>query len=242
MKPALIFAAWPYVSLSGLCLGIVLRFFLGERHMPSLKAKLLESWEAFGGSRSWLISMTLLLLGHFAGVAFPQQILLWDRSAIGLYALESLAFAIGALTLAGWAVLVWRHVKRSHGSLAAEVADTIFFAFTLTALFSGLLIATLYRWGSFWGVITLRPYLVSVLQGAPAAGFVTQMPFLVRLHVFSSFAAVALVPFTRLAPVLVLALHRGVDLLSKPISAIAHAAEGWLPRHSVAEWIWPPED
>src|SRR5262249_27641726 len=133
-------------------------------------------------------------------------------------------------------------LKRSEVSIAAEVADTAFLAIIFVALFSGLLMAVSYRWASIWGIVTLRPYVVSLLRGAPAPSFAIEMPFLVRLHIFSSFAALALVPFTRLTPFFILAIDRSLALFSKSASAVVRAGEAWLQRCNPGAWIWPEED
>ena len=242
MNSDFLFAVWPYLASASLCFGVVFRFLLERKRIPVVKAKLEESSVIFAGSRLWRMSLLFLLFGHIAGVALPQQILLWNGSTVRLYLLEGFAFAIGALALAGWAMLVWRYLKVSDGSIVGEIAETAFLGSTFAALASGLLMAALYRWGSVWGVITLRPYVVSLLRGTPAANFVIQMPFLVRLHIFSCFAAVALVPFTRLAPFFIVALDRSCSLISKPISAAVRTGEAWFERRNPGAWIWPEED
>jgi nitrate reductase gamma subunit len=224
------------------CFGIAVRFLLLRKRIPVVKAKLPESSAVFAGSRWWRVSLLFLLFGHLAGLALPREILLWNGSAVRLYLLEGFAFAMGALSLAGWAMLVWRYLGRSDISIANDVADTAFLGTTFVALFSGLLMAALYRWGSIWGVITLRPYVVSLLRGAPLPTFAIQMPVVVRLHIFSSFAAIALVPFTRLAPFFVVALDRSLSLLSKSASTAVRIGEAWLQRYNPGAWIWPEED
>lgn len=240
MKADFLFVVWPYLAVGVLCAGIVFRLLLVR--IAAVKAQPPESRATFSGSRLWRISLVLLLLGHLIGLAFPREVLLWNGNPIRLYLLESFAFAVGVLAFAGWGLLLWRHLKPTGRSIAAEIADTAFLALIFAALLSGLLMAALYRWGSFWGAMTLTPYVISLLREEPAPALVVQMPFLVRLHIFSSFAAVALLPFTRLAPVVVLALNRGIELINRPVSVIGHAAEAWLTRHNPAAWIWPEED
>src|SRR5581483_965797 len=208
MKLDYLFIDWPYIASALLCLGITGRYLLTREQMAFVKAKLPESRLVFGGSKLWRISLILLFVGHLAGLVFPREILLWNGNPIRLYVLESFAFVVGILALAGWAALTWRHLEQSTGSVAAEFTDTIFLACLFVGLASGLLMAVLYRWGSFWGTMTLTPYALSLLRGKPMPGFAMQMPFLVRLHIVSAFMAVALVPLTRLAPFLVLGLHR----------------------------------
>jgi hypothetical protein len=69
-----------------------------------------------------------------------------------------------------------------------------------------------------------------------------QTPFLVRLHVFSVFAMLAVLPLTRLAAFLIFALHSTLAFLGRPISTAGRATESWLRRHNPSAWLWPEED
>jgi nitrate reductase gamma subunit len=144
--------------------------------------------------------------------------------------------------LAGCVALIWRHLERTNRSAITELSDTIFVALVLLGILSGLLMAVLHRWGSAWGALILTPYMASLLKLRPAAGLVMQTPFLVRLHVFSVFAMLAVLPLTRLAAFLIFALHSTLTLLGRPISATGRAAESWLRRHNPSAWLWPEED
>ena len=97
-------------------------------------------------------------------------------------------------------------------------------------------------WGSAWGASILFPYLLTVLRGQPTVSLASQMPFLVQLHVFSAFAGLAVLPFTRLSPFLVLALHRVLALGGRPVAAGFDAMESWLRKQNLAARIWPEED
>ena len=182
------------------------------------------------------------MLGHGGGLLFPQQILLWNTVPVRLYILEGLAFAAGIAALAGWAGVMWRHLGRAGGSAAREVADAAFLSLLFVALLSGLLTAILYRWGSSWGVLTLTPYVRSLASGNPAAALAADLPFFVRLHVFSSMAALAAIPFSRLAPLALVPLHRGLGLLLRPLSAMGRTVEPALRKHNPLERLWPEED
>jgi hypothetical protein len=68
------------------------------------------------------------------------------------------------------------------------------------------------------------------------------MPFLVQLHVFAAFALAAVLPFTRVAPFVLVALDRAIAIAGRPVTAANRGAEAWLRRHNPATWIWPEED
>ena len=150
------------------------------------------------------------------------------------------------LALAGYISLLWRYFGRSGESVSGEVGNVAFAALLFVGLVSGLLIAVFYRWGSSWGTVTLTPYMLSLLQGKPAVEYVARMPFLVQLHVFSLFAALALLPFTRAASLLVPRMHRGFDLVLKPFLIRAgrgHAlVDAWLQRYNPTAWIFRDEE
>jgi nitrate reductase gamma subunit len=127
-------------------------------------------------------------------------------------------------------------------SRVPEIADYALLSLGCVAVVSGLVSAVLYRWGSSWAVATVVPYIRSLLTGVPASELVEQMPFLVRLHVFTWFAMLALVPFTSLAMILVSAGDRVLLVVARPLAAMGGAGRRTLARLSPARWIWPEED
>jgi len=242
MKPSLLLSAWPYVSISLLALGIVVRYLLERRQMAAVSEEMSEAWALIRGSRVWRWSAILLVLGHVLILVLPRAVLALGRNPVRLYLLEALGFAAGIAALAGWGALLRRHLTRTNRSAITELSDTIFIALLLVGILSGLFMAVLYRWGSSWGAIILTPYIVSLLKLKPAAELAVQMPFLVRLHVFSVFAAIAVLPLTRLAAFLVFALHPPVTLAGRLVSAAERAAVAWIRRHDPTPRLWPEED
>jgi nitrate reductase gamma subunit len=242
MNRNLLFSAWPYVATALFLTGIVVRYLLERRHATAVKDEMSEAWTVFCGSRLWRLSVMVLLLGHAGALLFPQTLLALNRVPVRLYLLEAFALIAGLSAVVGAATLLWRHLGRSNRSAITELSDTIFIALLLVGIVSGLLMAVLYRWASSWGALILTPYIVSLLRGSPASGLAAQMPLVVRLHVFSTFAAIAVLPLTRLAAFFVFAMNAGLRRLTRPVSAAGRAAEDWLRRHNPASWLWPEED
>jgi len=242
MKPSLLFSAWPYVAVSLLATGLLVRYLLDRRHADVVREEMSEAWALFGGSRLWRLSVLLLIAGHALSLLGPRAVLAWNSSPGRLYLLEALAFAAGLAALAGWTRILWRHLGRTNRSAITELSDSVFLALLLLGILSGLLMAVLYRWGSSWGVLVLTPYVASLVKMDPAAGLAAQMPFLVRLHLFSAFAALAVLPLTRLAAFFVFALRGALAVLGRPASALGRALEKWLGKHNPAAWLWPEED
>ena len=242
MHRNLLFFAWPYVASSLFLTGIVVRYLLERKNATAVKGEVSEAWAVFRGSRVWRVSVIVLLVGHAGALLFPQTLLAWNRIPERLYLLEAFALTAALLAAAGGAMLLWRYLGRSSRSAITELSDTIFISLLLLAILSGLLMAMLYRWASSWGALILAPYIASLLRGKPAAELAVQMPFVVRLHVFSTFAAIAVLPLTRLAAFFIFAINAGMGLLARLISAAGHPAEEWLRGHNPASWLWPEED
>jgi nitrate reductase gamma subunit len=242
MNVNLWFVVCPYIALTLLGAGIIIRYVLTRSQMSAVQAEIAEGRAAFGGSKTWRASLIVLLLGHLVIFLFPRGVLFWNSSMPRLVLLEGIDCAVALLALVGWARLTWQYLGRSSRSAISEVADAAFLGLLLVGISSGLLLAGLYRWGSSWGAMTLTPYLASLLRGRPAPELVAAMPFLVRLHVFSAFCAVAVLPLTRLGSILTWGLHRVLALTAQPLLATSRKAEAWLKEHSPASWLWPEED
>lgn len=242
MKANVLFAASPYIALSLLLVGITVRYFLDRRQMAAVAKEMSEARALFGGGTIWRACLFLLLAAHLAGTFFPRAILWWNGSVNRLHLLEGAGFLVGSAALVCWCVPAWRHLGRSSRPMITELADTVFLALLFVGLLSGVLTAALYRWASTWSALTLAPYLTSLVRAKPATGLITEMPFLVRLHVFSAFAALAVFPLTRLAAFLVFAVDWNLRLLGGRMVFVARPLETWMRKHSPAAWLWPEED
>jgi nitrate reductase gamma subunit len=241
MKADFLFGTFPFVAVGLLVVGIVVRYLL-LRKSETISAEVAQAKAIFAGGRLWQAALLLLVAVHVLTIIAPQLILSWNASQSRLYLLEAVAFLIGLAALAGWISLMLRNFKRHGGSALAEFSDTILLALLFVGILSGLLMAAMYRWSSSWGAMILGPYLVSFLRGKASANFVLQMPFLVRLHVFSFFAAVAVLPVTRLGTAIIFALQATFRWAGKPISATGRASAAWLRKHNPAPYFWPEED
>jgi len=236
-----LFALWPYVATALLITGILIRYLLVSRQPSVLAAEVADAKSVFGG-RLFRVSMAVLIAGHLAGLLFPHAVLSLSTSAAGLYVLEGLAFIAGSAGVASSAVMIWRRLERSSQSRVTELSDMLFLGLFFTVLASGLLVAVLYRWGSLWGEVTLVPYMISLLRGQPAVQLATQLPALVQLHVLATFAAIAVLPLTRLSTFLVAVLQRCAMLITQQLRAASNAFAEWSNRHNPGSWFWPDED
>jgi nitrate reductase gamma subunit len=251
LESTLLFLAFPYIAVLVLILGLGVRYAMvrrrsdGPGHDASAASEARAAWQLFSGRGAWRTGLLVTVILHLLGLVIPRAILLWNAVPVRLYMLEASGFLLGALALVGWIQIMRRYLGRSAGTSragASEIADGILLSLLGLAMLSGLVIAVMYRWGSSWAVGTVTPYMQSLVRGAPATELVAQLPFLVRLHILSWFAMIAVVPFGSFALVLVALAHRGLLVIARPFEAGAQAGRRAAARLSPARWLWPEED
>jgi nitrate reductase gamma subunit len=240
----LLFRVTPYLALGMFAAGLILRYALAREGIEEARSRFAEARAAYRrgrvpGVRLLLGGLALILAGHLAGLLAPEKVAAWNADPRRLYLLEGAGALLALVALAGWTTTIWRHVRWAKGGWVVEVADSVLLALVFVSVASGLLVAVLYRWGSVWGTATLAPYVRSIAGGEPLTALVTATPFLVRLHVFSAMALVAVFPFTRLALPLVLAAHHTLALASRPVAGLGGAIEARLARLDLGGWLWP---
>jgi nitrate reductase gamma subunit len=115
----------------------------------------------------------------------------------------------------------------------------------LVAVISGLGIAALYRWAAAWSSVTLAPYLRSVADLQPDLRHLEAMPYLVKLHLFSASALIAMVPFTMPMRVFLATARHAADRALAPASDVfRRKRQQWQDwsRQSGGNLIWSEED
>ena len=76
--------------------------------------------------------------------------------------------------------------------------DLVVLVLLLVSAITGVLIATVYRFGSSWFTAVFTPYLWSVLTLQPQVSLVAPLPWVIKLHVINFFVLLAVFPFSRL--------------------------------------------
>jgi nitrate reductase gamma subunit len=239
-----LFRVWPYLALTLAAAGLAVRFLVTADRLPMVRRVLPRAQRIYLGGWPARAAWALLIGAHVAGLLFPRAILALTRTPGRLMALEAIGFAVGLAVLAAVIRGAWLHVGRPgrHGwSLVSDLADSAFIALLFVGVASGLLAAGLHRWGSAWGAAAVTPYAASLLHGQPAAGFVDHLPLLVRLHLFTAFAALAVFPATRLAAYPVLLAHRASAAAGQAVVAAARPVGAWLQRGPAA-LLWPDRE
>jgi len=222
-----LFHAWPLVALA-LCAGGLVVRALAMRETHTARLALRRARRVFGGGRLLTAGLILLLVGHLAGLLFPHAILAWNRAPARLYLLEAAGVGVGLVALAAWIRAASRQLRPTYAPVVVELAESVFLAMMFLAIGSGLGMAVVHRWGSSWGIATLRPYVLSIAAGDPRSVLVDRLPFLVRAHLFATFAAAAVFPLTRLALLPILLVGRAAAVCARPVAWVARTGSAAL--------------
>jgi nitrate reductase gamma subunit len=169
-----------------------------------------------GASVIWRWAIAVVLAGHVLALAFPAQTLAWNRAAWRMYALEASGSMAALLALAalGATVVQRRRFSDAVNSGALHtVGDTLVFL----ALATGAAGSLFYRWASSWAAVTVAPYVASLVRLDPDVTLIAGMPALIKLHLLTAIAIVAILPYTTLARVAAVRWNRIRDHALVPV-------------------------
>ena len=158
----------------------------------------------------WHYAILLILLAHFLALLFPSA---WG-ALLGepgrLYFLEVTGIALGVVTILAMFVLMFRRAGNNRICAVTTKVDWFLLIALLIQVITGVYIAVTLRWGGFWYLHTVSPWLWSLVGFSPKVQYLAEMPFVVKLHAFNAFFLVALFPFSKL-----------VHVVSVPLSYIS---------------------
>jgi nitrate reductase gamma subunit len=201
------FVAFPYVAVAVFVAGIVYRYRQTGFTVSSLSSQFLEGKKLFWGSVPFHFGLLVVLLGHLIAFLLPDALLAWNRQPIRLIVLEVTAFIFGLSVLVGLVALIARRVTDARVRSVTTPMDIVIELLLLAQVVLGCWVALGFRWGSSWFAANLTPYLVSLVKLQPETDAIFAMPWVIKLHIFGAFLIAFLIPFTRLAHLLVVPLH-----------------------------------
>jgi nitrate reductase gamma subunit len=123
---------------------------------------------------------------------------IWNAVPLRLYLLEITGLALGIWATVGLLILAWRRLSERRIQVVTTPMDLVVLALLLISAVTGILIATVYRFGSFWFTGVFTPYLWSILTLNPRPELVAPLPWLIKLHVLNFFILLVIFPFSRL--------------------------------------------
>ncbi|HEX7973465.1 MAG TPA: respiratory nitrate reductase subunit gamma [Anaerolineales bacterium] len=194
----LLFVIFPYIAITLAVVGTTYRTLYRQFGVSSLSSQILERKKLYWGSVPFHYGIVLVLLVHLAALALPRGLLLWNSVPIRLYLLELTALALGLWALFGLAVLLWRRLSERRVQVVTSPMDLVVLLLLLLSAVTGVLTATLYRFGSSWFAAVFTPYLLSLLVLQPRPELVAPLPWVIQVHALNFFVLLAIFPFTRL--------------------------------------------
>jgi nitrate reductase gamma subunit len=197
MNGIIFFIVLPYLALFTMLFGSIYRYRYFGFQVSSLSSQFLESKQLYFGSRPFHWGIVFLFFGHLTAFLVPRSVLLWNRSPLRLQILEVTAFAFGLMVLIGLILLIIRRINTKRLHIVTTKMDIFVYLILLNQTITGLWTAFFFRWGSSWFASVLTPYLWSIFKFQPDVVAVTQLPFMVQLHIASSFVLIGMIPFTR---------------------------------------------
>jgi len=244
MSDHTLFAVAPFVSIVVLAVAAALRArhydWAGVGPAPPLA----PMRRGFARQRLLAIGFLGVLAGHVVMLAWPDQLLRWNRDFSRLVAFELAHFALGACALVGVGAAIRRRVLQRTAN-GARVVEAAFLGVLLLTLVSGLGVAVVYRWATAWSAVTVTRYARSLLSLQPNLEALEAMPYLVKLHIFSSFIVVALLAFTPLIDVLLKAPLRAIGAVVGPVASAVDRRRRLLQERlcqSSRSLMWPEEE
>ncbi len=199
-----LFVALPYLAFAVFFIGTIQRYRQQSFTYSSLSSQLLENKQHFWALVPFHYGILVIITGHVIGFLVPRAVLAWNGKPLRLYILEVSALICGMLALVGLTAAVFRRIWHRKIRMVTTVPDWILFGMLLFQFFSGVYVAIFVGWGSSWYAAAATPYLRSLLSFSPDIAYLSQMPWMVRLHIVNAFMLIAFFPFTRLVHILVI--------------------------------------
>jgi nitrate reductase gamma subunit len=243
MTDQVLFTVVPYIAAVGFVAASMLRLAASDdsrRRDDRDPARRLSGAYVVAGASALVVGALHLLM-----LVAPQFVLRWNRDASRLFLLELVGAAAGVVCCIAVASMLRRHVINCARG-ACSIIKTVVLTLIAIAVVTGVAIAVSERWASSWSVVTLTPYVASLARLAPRTEFIAAAPFLVRLHVFCTFAIIAFVPFTSIGSLALAAFTRSVHAVMKPASRVLQRGrarmEGSLVRLLRSQSLWSEEE
>ena len=215
-----LFIALPYIALTVFLIGTVYRYKGTKFKFSSLSSGFLEGKKLFWGSVPFHWGIMVLFFGHLIAFLLPDVILSWNSSSLRLIILEVASFIFGLSALIGLFNLFVRRSSNARIEVVTNRMDLLIELILLVQIVFGLWIAFEFRWGSSWFASVLSPYLTSIFTLNPQIEAVSNLHWVIKIHIALAYIIVLLIPFTRL-----------VHLLVYPLSYL------WRPYQKVV-WNW----
>ncbi len=209
----LIFGVYPYIALTVLALGSIIRYDREPYTWRASSSQLLRRKQLMWGSVLFHVGVLFIFLGHFVGLLTP--IAVWDALGVSHSFKQVVAMTAGgiagAMAIIGATMLAHRRLFDPRVRATSSTTDTLIILLLWAQLFLGL--ATIpFSMQHLDGheMVKLMDWAQGIFTfNLAASSYITDVAFVFKLHLFLGLTILLLFPFTRL-----------VHMLSAPVRYI----------------------
>ena len=207
----LIFGVYPYIALTVLALGSIVRYDREPYTWRASSSQLLRRKQLMWGSVLFHVGVLFIFLGHFVGLLTP--IAVWDALGVSHSFKQVVAMTAGGIAMAiiGATMLAHRRLFDPRVRATSSTTDTLIILLLWAQLFLGL--ATIpFSMQHLDGheMVKLMDWAQGIFTfNLAASSYITDVAFVFKLHLFLGLTILLLFPFTRL-----------VHMLSAPVRYI----------------------
>lgn len=198
MLEAFLYVGLPYLALTVMIVGTLVRFRRDPYSVSSLSSQVLESKMLPFGSLPWHFGILVVLGGHVVAWLFPAAWRTLTANYWFLITVESIGIAAALLCIFGLTVLLYRRLTHAKLQAVTSNVDLLVLALLLVQVLLGFSVALTHRWGAQWSTGTTTPYLWSLFSLSPEMTYVSGMPADIKLHLSLAWVIFLLIPFSRL--------------------------------------------
>ena len=210
----LIFGVYPYIALTVLALGSIIRYDREPYTWRASSSQLLRRKQLMWGSVLFHVGVLFIFLGHFVGLLTP--IAVWDALGVSHSFKQVVAMTAGgiagAMAIIGATMLAHRRLFDPRVRATSSTTDTLIILLLWAQLFLGL--ATIpFSMQHLDGheMVKLMDWAQGIFTfNLAASSYITDVAFVFKLHLFLGLTILFLFPFTRL-----------VNMMSAPVSHIS---------------------
>jgi nitrate reductase gamma subunit len=199
----LLFVVMPYVALAVFLIGSIVRFRKAPFTFTSLSSQFLESNRHFWGLTAFHYGIIVTLCGHLLGLLSPAKTHLWNATPFRMHVVGLIALTSGLVALLGLVMVIQRRMLAPLVRAVTSPADGVVLALLAFQVLSGVYVSLSRPWAVAWYEALVGPYVRSLVLLNPDMSYVAAMPLAVKMHMVNAWLILAVVPFTRLAHMIV---------------------------------------
>lgn len=197
----LLFGVYPYICLSTLLIGSLIRFDREPYTWKSDSSQMLHAGRLRLGSNLFHYGVLTVILGHFAGFLAPHWAVDWALSPVAHQLLAMVVGGIaGAVAIVGLTILIHRRLATPRIRVNSRKWDIAVVLMIWVQLALGLLTVPLSAFHMDGALFeTLTGYVKGIVTlDAGAADLLIGAPLTYKLHIFLGFTLFLVSPFTRM--------------------------------------------